>query len=563
MKPHYTWKVGAPAGFGVMSMGLLMSKFALKNGYHVFDYAEYPSLIQGGHNTYEVVWSEEAVTATKKTVDVLICLTKDTYNRHKARLTDESIVLYDPDDGECDAKNAFAVPFSKLLTEGEGLKIMLNTVALGASIATLGGELSVLLPLLRDDKNKALAKAGYEYVTTHFKEKCRQLFQGNTNEEQTLLSGNEAFSVGAIAADCRFYAAYPMTPTSAVLTTLASWQQNTGMVVRHAEDEVGVINEALGASFGGVRVAVGTSGGGFALMTEAISYAGIAEIPIVVLLGQRPGPATGMPTWTEQGDLLFATFSGHGEFPKILLAPGDIEETIRLTKVAFNLADRYQVPVIMLTDKLLAESHMNISLGAIKNIESIPLSYRKNATSTDNYKRYYITKDGISPLLIPGTKNAFYQANSYEHTEDGHTSEEAQNRIDQADKRNRKQQTYLTNDFCAPQFFGDSKNAKLILYGWGSTKGAALEAQKVLSQKNIAVAYIHFSHLYPLDENKILPLFPNSIPTLLIENNAQGQFGKLLAMETGIKPTHSLLKYDGRPIFVEEIVQKVITLING
>jgi 2-oxoglutarate ferredoxin oxidoreductase subunit alpha len=575
----FTWKIGGEAGFGIMTTGLLFSKIASRLGYHILDYIEYPSLIRGGHNAYEVCISDEEVTALKKEIDILVCLNEETLKKHKSRLNSESLVLYDREEFDFDDNfKKINVPLKKILTDLKGQAVMKNTIALGASLAILGGKIEILLDLIAEQFNKKgdeivrfnqqFAMAGYEEVKKNYSSLIKNfLVEKEEKQEKLVLSGNEAFSFGAVVADCRLYAAYPMTPSSSVLHTLASWQEKTGMIVRHAEDEIAVINTALGASFAGVRVAVGTSGGGFSLMVESLSFAGVAEIPVVVFLAQRPGPATGMPTWTEQGDLLFATFAGHGEFPKIVLAPGDQKEMIELTLKAFNLADIYQTPVIVVSDMYLSEGHKTvekewfekiianykIDRGKIIVNSKLKSQNAKLQLKAKNFLRYKITEDGISEKILPGTAGYFYQENSYEHLEDGHTTEEAKPRIEQVDKRNRKWATYLKNDFQLPKFYGEEK-AEIVFVSWGSTKGIVLEAQKTLNQKGLMTGFYHFNHLYPLDQEKIVSLFKENKRYILVENNAWGQLGKILTMETGIKIKEKILRYDGRPITVEEIV---------
>jgi len=304
-------------------------------------------------------------------------------------------------------------------------------------------------------------------------------------------------------------------------------------------------------------------------MAEAISFSGITEIPLVVFIAQRPGPATGMPTWTEQGDLLFSVFSGHGEFPKIVLAPGDNEEMIELTAKAYNLADQYQLPVIVMSDMYLSESHKSITK---KFVDEFVKNYKVNRGKLINkitnnhfpiskkYLRYQITDDGISPRLIPGTPGYFYQANSYEHLEDGHTSEDAKPRLEQVDKRARKLVTYLAEDFSMPKIYGDLEKSEIVFISWGSTKGIVIEAQKQLKIKNTNSAFIHFNHIYPLDKEKVKSLFEESKKYILVENNSWGQFGKLLMLETGFEIKEKILRYDGRAITAEEIVKYVQTL---
>jgi 2-oxoglutarate ferredoxin oxidoreductase subunit alpha len=573
----FTWKIGGEAGFGIMTTGLLFSKIASRLGYYILDYVEYPSLVRGGHNAYEVCVSDKEVTALKKEIDVLVCLNEETFQKHKSRLTSQSLVLYDKEEFDFnDNFNKVSVPFKKIVTDLKGQAVMKNTIALGASLSILGGKIEVLLDLIAEQFkkkgdeivrfNQQFAIAGYEEVKKNYSASIKSfLIEKEEKKEKLVVSGNEAFSLGAVVSDCRLYAAYPMTPSSSVLHTLASWQEKTGMIVRHSEDEIAVINTALGASFAGVRAAVGTSGGGFSLMVESLSFAGVAEIPVVVFLAQRPGPATGMPTWTEQGDLLFAIFAGHGEFPKIVLAPGDQKEMIKLALKAFNLADIYQTPVIVVSDMYLSEGHKSVERDWVDKIVreyqirrgKINLSYKENSQKLEIFLRYKITEDGISEKILPGTAGYFYQENSYEHLEDGHTTEEAKPRKDQVEKRLRKWQTYLKNDFQLPKFYGNEK-AEVIFISWGSTKGIVLEAQKRLKEKGIETGFYHFNHIYPLDKEKVSQLLKKDNKRyLLVENNALGQFGKILAMEVGLDFEEKILRYDGRPITVEQILEKI------
>jgi 2-oxoglutarate ferredoxin oxidoreductase subunit alpha len=573
----YLWKIGGEAGFGIMTTGLIFSKIASRWGYHIFDYVQYPSLVRGGHNTYDVIFSDEKPASLKWEIDCLVCLNKETFENHQQRLAKEAVVIYDPGDIEeknlAAVKNKVAVPFGEILTELKGQLIMKNIVALGASLAVLGGDLNELFKILEEqfkkkgqeviDFNKNFAQKGYDHVKNHYPALIKPILKFQKKEEKLVMTGNDAFSLASVLADCRLYAAYPMTPSSSVLATLASWQKQTGMVVRHAEDEIAVINTALGASFAGVRASVGTSGGGFALMVETISLAGITETPLVIFLAQRPGPATGMPTWTEQGDLLFATFSGHGEFPKIVLAPGDVAEMLELTALSYNLADIYQTPVIVISDMLLSEAHQSLEkkwftdLAANYKVERGKLVNNSSNLKSQNFLRYQVTEDGISPRLIPGTPGYFYQANSYEHLEDGHTTEDAQERTKQVDKRNKKTLSYLANHFQLPKIYGDFEQAEVVFVSWGSTKTAILEAQNLLKDQGKTSAFIHFSYLYPLDKEKIKKIFKEKKRYILVENNSQGQFGKLLQQETGIEIEEKILKYDGRPFWPEEIVRKI------
>lgn len=570
---QYTWKIGGEAGFGIMTTGLLFSKIAARRGHHIFDFVEYPSLIRGGHNAYEVIISDEPIAAFKKEIDVLVCLNKETFDLHKNRCGKNARIIFDPDVFSPEgAIIPIPVPFTAILKELQGQVIMKNTIALGASLALWGSDLTELNSIFAKQfarkgeavvsLNQQFAKKGFDAVIAQAnKEHIVPVLIKRNDEKKLVLNGNEAFSYGAVAADCRFYCAYPMTPASSVLTTLAAWGKKTGMIVRHAEDEIAVINSALGASFAGVRSAVGSSGGGFALMVEAISMSGITELPIVIFLSQRPGPATGMPTWTEQGELLFAIHGGHGEFPKIVLAPGDHEEMVELTLKAFDLADVYQVPVIVLSDMLLSESHKSISYDKVQSLVKRHVPNRGKLISqadVSSYKRYAVTDDGISPRLVPGTAGTFYQTNSYEHMEDGHTTESDAERIKQVNKRARKIKTYLENHFIPPAIIGDINKAQTVFVGWGSTKGVAGEAIKKAKEMGKDTAYIHFSHLYPLDKEKVKSFFSDITKKyILVENNSEGQLGKLLRMEVGVSFEDAVLRYDGRELKVEQFIEKI------
>lgn len=570
---NYRVLIGGEAGYGIMTSGLLLSKIATHTGFHIFDYVQYPSLIRGGHNAYEIMISDSPINTLYGQIDLLVCFDETTYQKHKDMLVAGARVLYDPQEFEVTEPNviAIAVPFRDILKAKQGSFLMKNTVLMGALIAVLGGDIAWMHDVLTrqfEKKGKGIVDAnisfvdeGYEYVKKHFPQKTTNLLSGRSLDDtrSVVMTGNDAFALGSVIANCRLYAAYPMTPASSVLATLASWQEKAQMIVRHSEDEIAVINTAIGASFAGVRAAIGTSGGGFALMVEGISLAGITETPLVIFLSQRPGPATGMPTWTEQGDLLFAVHAGHGEFPKIVLAPGSAQEMIEYTARAFNLADIYQTPVIVMSDMLLSESHADIPHAAIETITS-EYSVDRGKFETDappTYERYAWSADGISPRLQPGAKGVYFQANSYTHEANGHTSEEVEDRLLEVAKRNAKTQTYLKNDFKMPEVIGNLDTAKHILLGWGSTIGAAQLAQKLLSEAGIEVAYIHVTHLFPLDREAFRALFtPSRIEkTSVVEQNSHAQFARLLRQETGVDIQSALLRFDGRPLTPDDIIQ--------
>lgn len=588
MRDSFTFKIGGEAGFGILTTGLLFSKTCTRSGFHIFDYAEYPSLIRGGHNVTETHFSKDSLYAQEKGVDLLAALNKQTVDLHKHELKDGAGVMYDPDQFQVTAEDfagknvsLFPVPLKKIVAELKGLKIMENNVALGAAVALFGMPVQNLQDVIADifggkkgveiaEINKKSAQMGYDYVKSqnyHLAASDKSKTDVVGRKDYAVITDNEAVGLGAIAAGCQFYAAYPMSPSSAVLHYLAPKAAKTGMVVRHAEDEIGVINEVIGASFAGVRSMLGTSGGGFALMVEALSFAGISETALVIFLAQRPGPATGLPTWTEQGDLLFAIRAGHGEFMKIVIAPGDALEAFRFTIEAFTMADRYQTPAIVLSDKYLAESHDNIELSKLKDMEVTTDRGKWTENQLDTtadvkpFPRYQVTEDGISPRIKPGTPGWYYQMNSYEHIEDGHTTEEAHERIKQVDKRNRKLLTYLAKDFKMPNYYG-SPDADITVVGWGSTKLPVLElfAREGTEIGGKKIGFLHFTHMWPMDGGRVHEELLKHKNLVLVENNSTAQLGQLLRQETGVLIEKRLLKYDGRPIYAEEVREFIKTL---
>jgi 2-oxoglutarate ferredoxin oxidoreductase subunit alpha len=368
-----------------------------------------------------------------------------------------------------------------------------------------------------------------------------------------LLSGTELVSLGAIAGGCNFISSYPMSPSTGVLTFLSQQQEEFGIIAEQAESEICAINMSLGAFYAGARAMVTTSGGGLALMVEGLSLAGMLETPIVIHLAQRPGPATGLPTRSEQGDLLFALFAGHGEFPRIIFSPGKTEDIFDLTRKAFDLADKFQVPVIIMTDQYLLDSSFLVS-----SIDVSKLKNKKYFIKTDkNYKRYKLTKDGISPRGIPGYGEGLVVVDSDEHDEEGHITEDLDFRTKIVDKRLNKMDS-IKKEMEPPELIGN-KNYKILVIGWGSTYYGIKETLEKLEDKR--VAFLHYKQVYPLhpDTENYLK---KADKTIVVENNATGQFAKLIKMETGIKIDNPILKYNGLPFGVEEIVKKLKAILK-
>jgi 2-oxoglutarate ferredoxin oxidoreductase subunit alpha len=411
------------------------------------------------------------------------------------------------------------------------------------------------------DENIASAKLGFEYIKEHYPD-IQDTFLASTTKttEQYILNASEAVGLGAIEAGMKFSAIYPMTPINSLIQLFADRAKEFGIVYKQPEDEIAGIMMAIGASIGGVRSMVASSGGGFALMVEGVSFAGIIEAPVVIDLGMRPGPATGMPTWTEQAELWMAIHAGHGEFPKIVLAAGDAAESYEQTIEAFELADEFQTPVIILTDKYINESQWCVPKSVFD--KRAPMNRGKLLVGKDipdaaAFKRYdWSSEDGTSPRSVPGMLNGQHLVNSYEHDQKGWTIEDSETRIKMAEKRFRKAKAIVAK-MPLPKVYGDA-DADITFVAWGSTRGSILEAMKLLKKKNVTSKLIHFRWVYPLNESVIAPLLSNEKRLIDVENNGTAQLAEVIREETGVTIKEKLLKFDGRQWYPEEIVEKVI-----
>ena len=578
---RFNWKIGGEAGFGIKSAGLLFAKALMRAGYETFDYSEYPSLIRGGHNTYQVAISEIPLGSVDSTVDVLVALNQAGIDNHIKELTEQAVVMCDVSEIKVNQKNlpkgsiVIDVPLKKIVAETGGGDIMRNTVAMGATMAVLDLPIKILEDVVRElfknkpevvESNIKAMDLGYKHVKEKYpKFKFKFELKATRKIQRALVPGNEALSMGALVGGLNFFAAYPMTPATSILMYLANKAVDYGVFVKHAEDEISVINMALGAAHVGARAMVATSGGGFALMGEGLGLAGVSETPLVLVNVQRPGPATGMPTWTDQGDLRFVLHAGQGEFPRIILAPGDVNECFYMGAQALNLAEKYQLPVIIMSDKFLAEGSSSVSVFDDTKV-SIERGKLLPATKVPkNYKRYKLTEDGISPRALPGMKGGIYWADSYEHCEQGFSSENMSERIEQVDKRARKLAT-AAKELNGANLYGSSK-AKLTLVGWGSVKGPILDAINMLPYKLASkINFLHLNVVWPLPSAEIKKVLGkkgilNKKKIVLIENNSEAQMGQLIQQETGIAMDKKILRYDGRPFFANELAEQLKKLI--
>jgi 2-oxoglutarate ferredoxin oxidoreductase subunit alpha len=567
-KSVYSIKIGGMAGQGIKSVGLMLAKVASRSGYHIYTYTEYPSLIRGGHNVMQVLFSSEEVLAPVKTVDLLIALNQDTIDKHSAELNPNAGVIYDSDKEIDTSKikkevNLFPIPLSE---EAGNQELLSNVVAIGAVLGLLGGDLNILDDLIKQefsdkskeviDMNLKAAKAGFSYAVKHYTDKLQKTLEPNKDIKETemIVNGNEAVALGAIAGGVQFASIYPMSPVSNILHVLAAYQEKYGFIVKQVEDEISAVNMATGASFTGARAMTSTSGGGFCLMTEGLGLAAITETPLVIVNGMRPGPATGLPTWSAQGDLQFALHAHQGDFPRIVLAAGDSQEAFELTMQAFNLADKYQTPVILLIDKNLCENDQSFPVFDIKKYQ---INRGKFTTKPEeNYKRYALTDDGVSLRAVPGSGN-FFIANSDEHTEESFDTEEIKDTIEQQEKRMRKLTTCEKEDMPSPTLFGP-ENADVTIVSWGSNKGSILTVLQDFPNVN----YLHTTWMSPFPTEQVKAVLSKAKYLLDIECNITAQFAQLVAEKTGIIILDKLLKYDGRPLYPEEIREKLSEILK-
>jgi 2-oxoglutarate/2-oxoacid ferredoxin oxidoreductase subunit alpha len=561
-------KIGGQAGQGVKSVGLMLAKLAARSGYYVYDHIEFPSLIRGGHNVMQVNFSAEEVGAPQKLSDVLVALNQDTVDKHHHELKEGGGIIFNSDSNIDTSKVSnnlvlYGIPLSTIAKEAGGAELLINIGALGAAVALLGGNFNTLNQLIEeefDDKGKKAvecnilaAKSGYEFITEKFSDRVKTHLASSDKIDsfvpQMVVTGSEAAALGAISAGLQFAAIYPMSPISNILHVLAANQEKYGFMYKQPEDEISALNMAIGASFAGSRSLTATSGGGFCLMTEAYGLAGMTEPPVVIIKGMRGPPATGLPTWSEQGDLQFVLHAHQGEFPRLVLAAGDAKEAFDLTMKSFNLADKYQTPVVVLLDKNICENDQSC-----KFFDTFGYELDRGKLSgkyIENYMRYKFESDGISLRTIPGSGN-FFLANSDEHDQYGYSTEEVDVRTQMMQKRMQKLITCEKEDMAAPEIYG-AERADITLVSWGSNKGGILQAIKNFKNVN----YVHITWMNPFPTQAVKKILSESKYLIDVECNYSGQLANLIREKTGIEILDKLLKYDGRQIFPEEIVDKI------
>ena len=542
------------AGQGLQTIGKILLDGLARQGWELFAHQEYESIIRGGNSYFQVALSDKPLTCHVAQPDLLVAMSAQSWQQFSPDLAADGVGIHPgpQNDGE-----GLVLDASAMAAEHGSAKMASAVVAgivwsvVGAPLEGLEQQLAEVFASLGQEmieNNKKAAAAGYDWAEQ--KELNRKLSAPRSPRPRMLLRGNDAVALGAMAAGLKFISAYPMTPATSIVEFIAAQAADAGIRVEQAEDEIAAINMALGAGYAGVRAMTATSGGGFALMVEALSLAGSAEVPVVVVNGQRPGPSTGMPTRTEQGDLLFVLHGGHGDFPRAVLAPGSVEEAFYLMPHAFNLAEKYQTPVIVLTDQYLADCFVTVEPLDTGNIA---IDRGKEGKPTADYRRYKITEDGISPLVRPGSEPAVVVAAGDEHDEEGHLTEDGATRVAMMDKRMTKAKG-LEAEALEPVAVG-SKSAQLVLLTWGSTWGVVRRAVEELNGKGVAVRALHLPQLWPLPKEKLIEELGDAA-FYTVENNYAGQLARLLAME-GMAAKGSITRYDGRQLDVPRVIQAV------
>ena len=562
----FNWKIAGAAGHGVMLASKLMAKMAKRHGLQSFNYLEYPSLIRGGHQTGQVYADFDNGSCQRRALDAIVIYTQESFEIHADEITDKTVIIYNSDFGKL--KDEYLKKWGKQIHEmnlstwakaAAGTSLAANVVSLGVTAYLFGLDPKICKEVVADElkveklveKNKVAFDLGYSEAEKQLKPLMKITAQ---KDERILLNGNEAIGLGALAAGLQFYSAYPMTPATGLLHFMNEHKHKLPVVVKQVDDEIGAINEAIGAAFAGVRAMTGTSGGGFALMVEALSFAGTAEIPLVILEAQRKGPASGVPTWTEQADLQFVLTAGHGDFPKVVLTPGTVEEHFKLAQQAVYLSEKYQLPVIILSDKYILESHQTMPKPAeAYQLERYSMVADKDLPADESYLRYKDTKNGISPRAIPGQEFGLQLTNSYEHDEWGFATEDETAITKAVDKRARKMKTILA-ELPQPELIGPKK-ADITFVSWGSTTNVMLEVVK-LDTKN-RVNAIHIPCIKPFPIEAFEKLAKSAKKLIMVEGNSNGQAEAWIKQQTSIKMDDHLRRYDGRPFYAEDLLEYV------
>lgn len=562
----YNILVGGAAGQGVDTVAKVLEFIIKKQGFELFSHKDYMSRVRGGHNFHQIRFSDRPIFSHREDLDVVLALDSTTIEAHASRLSAQGVLVSDQSYRvEISEAKALWLPLKEKAVEA-GTKLTVGTVAAGAVLKMFDFDFEKVWPVLHSlfkdeifEVNRRALEMGYALVEPRFK------LEAPTSKARIMVTGNQAIGLGALAAGVSFYSGYPMTPSTGIMTYLASKMEETGIVVEQAEDEIAAINMAIGASFAGARAMTATSGGGFSLMVEGLGLAAITETPLVIAEIQRPGPATGFPTRTEQGDLSFVLTASQGEFPRMVIALRDPEDAFYQTVRAFNLADRFQIPVILLGDQYLGDYYQTIQPFDFSDLTiERSLAGEEVWRQKEQYQRYKLTEDGISPRLVPGRCGTqVVLADSDEHTEGGHITEAGDVRIAMSQKR-MKRLELLKEVEQEPWFLGQTE-PEILLLAWGSTAGPVREAVERL-EDDYSIGALIFGDIYPLPTKLLRELGPKAKLLINVEQNATGQLASLIRQEILMACTHSVLRCDGRPMsgqYVLDKVKEVISLDNG
>lgn len=580
MKHTFAVSIGGAAGQGVATPGNIFARIFARRGLHLLAYNAYQSIIRGGHTFLTIRAGLEQVTSFGDRIDLLIPLNQDTIDRHMRLLAPGAAVIFNGETLKPGAPpegvQLCPLPVSEL-THGSRNKVEQNTLAVAASLSMLGVGFQPLAEVLTQQfkkkgdavvsENLEVARAAYDYATRAFEPFAHPLPMND--HRYAVLTGNMALAMGGAAAGVKFYCAYPMSPSTGVLHWMAAHARKAGIMVRQVEDEIGVMNMAIGAAHAGVRSMCATSGGGFALMTEALGMSAMIETPVVVVDVQRAGPSTGVPTKTEQGDLWQMLGAGHGDYPRIIATPTDILDCFKIVPEMHNLADRFQCPGIILTDLLLSEGHMSVDPADLDfNVEidrGEMITSANGSHGPNGYKRYRFTESGVSPRAIPGVPGHAHTVATDEHMEDGVLiSDEFTNPVKRRammEKRQRKV-AGIEASVAPPELMGPD-DADVTLIGWGSTKGVIREACEILAENGVTANQLQIRWMVPLHGDAIVDILKRCRRTIIVENNYSGQFARYLRSETSFVPGGYIRKYDGEPFMPHHIVEAVMEQIAG
>lgn len=569
-------RAAGEAGQGVESSSAGFAKAMVRSGFHLFVLLDYHSRIRGGHNFATVRISTEPLWSHSEPVHILLALDEEAIPRHLNEIVPGGAIIYDENqqvNPEALRRDILAVPapIMRIAKEVGGKELMANTVAFAIAAGLMELPLEPIEGIIQEnfrkkgpavvESNLRVSRVAYEWARENYARRIPFRLTPHVMPGRMLMNGNEAFALGALLGGCKFVAGYPMTPGSPVLEWMAAHAARYGVVAMQVEDEIAAMNMAVGAAYAGVRAMTTTSGGGFSLMVEALGLAGMTETPVVIYEAQRPGPSTGMATRTEQGDLLFVLHASQGEFPRIVLAPGTVEQAFETGWRAFNLAERYQCPVIVLSDHYLATSLRDVPQEAL-GLEKIEINRGKllseaqlDALPEREYKRYAFTEDGISPRAVPGHPKGVYTVMSDEHDEMGHITEDSVNRRLMMEKRMRKLK-FALSEMRPPSLYGPEE-AEITFVGWGSAYGPLREAVDRLNAGGVKANMVHIVDVWPFPTEAVRGILSKARRLIAVENNYSGQMADLIRMMTGIEIKERILKYDGRPLSPEFIMKGV------